>query len=274
MALNNNDRLQEFFLLIGDKLLPVSKKWWYALGLTLILLIPFYYLAKASFVGLIMQSYQPPQIVYSEVNKQPLQIMDKNIFTLPNNAYSGYVKIKNINLEWGVAQQEYTVEFKTLGGTTVTQVSGSAFILPSSEKLIVFSRFTSQTKPEVINVTLGETHFTHNPDIAINLNVERTNLQNNSDGLVVSAGIKNMTAFTVKKIDLPVAVYNNKNQIVAVNFTYINDILSGETRTFQYFWSSQIPGAVRAELNPEVNVFDRNIFSTPPSTVQPFNVSQ
>src|SRR5207249_1356859 len=100
------------------------------------------------FVQLIAHSYQPPKIVYSEVAKEPLRILDSGIFSFPNNTYAGFVRIKNLNLEWGVPVQEYTANFKTYGGTILTTVNGSAFILPASEKLIVFSRFTSQTKPD------------------------------------------------------------------------------------------------------------------------------
>ncbi|MEO8065804.1 MAG: hypothetical protein ABI643_03045 [Candidatus Doudnabacteria bacterium] len=267
-----NERLQEVFIYIGDKVAPVNKKWWYALGIFLVVLIPFYYLAKFGFVSLITARYQAPQIVYTAAVKLPLQIIDKKIFTLSPNVYAGYVRIKNINLEWGVPSLEYTVEFKTLGGTSITKVNGSTFILPSSEKLIVFSRFTSQTKPDEIAVALADTHFIHKPDVAVNLELERTDLQINPDSLVIAAGLKNLMALTVKEIDLPVTVFNAKNEIVAVNFTSINDVLSGETRTFQYLWPVAVPDAVRAEINPQINIFDRNIFSTPAGAT-PFNSS-
>ncbi len=273
MALSDNDRLQEIFILVGDKLAPVNKKWWYALGLTLLLLAPFYYLVKDSALQVALSRYRAPQIIYSPAVKQPLQIIDKKIFTLLSNTYSGYIKIRNTELEWGVANQPYAAEFKTLGGTLITKVSGSTFVLPSSEKLIVFSRFTSQTKPDVIDVTLSDTHFIHKPDVPINFQLERVNLQNNSDGLIISAGVNNLMAFTVNQIDLPVAVYNNKNEIVAVNFTSINNVLSGETRVFQYSWPTSVAGAVRPEIIPEINIFDRNIFSTQPG-ISPFNNSR
>ncbi|MEJ0021942.1 MAG: hypothetical protein WDN47_05235 [Candidatus Doudnabacteria bacterium] len=272
MALTDNDRIQELFLVVGDKLAPVNKKWWYALVIFLIVLIPFYYLAKYSFVQLIMSGYHAPEIVYTAGIQESLQIIDKKIFILAPNTYSGYVKIKNINLEWGVPSQDYTAEFKTLGGTSIAKISDSTFILPASEKLIVFPRFTSQTKPDEIDVTLGETQFIQKPDVTVNYELQRVNLQNNPAGFSMTAGIKNTMAFTVGQIDLPVAVYDSNNNIVAVNFTTINDVLSGETRTFTYSWPGAVAGAVRAEINPEINIFDRNIFSQP-AGVSPFDSS-
>lgn len=270
MALTDNPRIQEIFLVIGDKVAPVKKIWWYILGIVLVALIPMYYLAKAGFVELMAKRYIAPQIVHSPAAKQPLQIIDKKIFSLSGNSYSGYIKVKNINLEWGAASQQYMAEFKTLGGTSITKVNGSTYILPASEKIIVFSRFSSESKPEEIVAALGETVFTHKPEVTANFELERVNFQNNPDGLVIAAGVKNLTPFTVKKIDLPVIVFNNQNEIVGVNFTNINDVLSGDTRTFTYSWPIQVPGAVRAEIGPEIDIFDRNIFSQPPG-VSPFN---
>jgi hypothetical protein len=270
MAFSDNDRLQEIFLLIGDKMTVVNKKWWYALGITLIALIPAYYLFKLVFIQAMIGQYAVPQMVYSSVVKQPLQILDKNIFTLSKDTYSGFVKIKNINLEWGVADQGYTAEFKTTGGTVLTRVSGSVFILPASEKLIVFSKFTSPTKPDEIIVSLADSQFIHKPDVSADLELQRVNIQNNFSGLLVSAGVKNLTPFTISRVNLPVSVYDSKNQIVAVSFTYISALQSGETRTFQYVWPSSIAGSVRAEIIPEVNIFDRNIFSTQ-AGISPFS---
>ncbi len=264
-----SDRLQEIFLVIGDRLAPISKKWWYALALVVIAWLPIYYVAKYAFVEARLSHYNVPRIVYVSATKEPLQIVDKKIFTLPNNTYSAYVRIRNINLEWGVAEQTYSAEFKTLGGTIVNKIQGQTFILPSSEKLIVFARFSSQEQIQDINFVLGDTHFIHKPDVSINLETERINLQNGAGGLIISGGVKNLTPFTLKQVDLPVLVYDSKNEIVAVSSTYMSDLLSSETRTFSTTWPLSVPTAIRAEIDPEVNIFDRDIF-VPQAGVSPF----
>lgn len=258
----DNERLQEFFLMIGDKIAPINKRWWYVLGVVVIGLIPAFYLTKFMFTQIMIKQYVVPQVTYSIAVKEPLQILDKKIFSLSNNSYSGYVKIKNINLEWGVENQDYTVEFKTLGGTLITKISGQVFILPASEKIIVFARFTSQQKPDQIVVTLGDTRFIHKPDVSANFEQERINIQNTQDGTVVTAGIKSLSALTISEVSLPLVLYDNKSNVVGVGFTTINNLVSGETRTFQYSWPTQIAGVMRAEINPEINIFDRNLFST------------
>lgn len=262
MAFSDNERVQEFFFLVGDKFATVGRAWWYALACTLIGVFPAYFLMKQAFVTVALNNYRPPQIIYTSPVRQPLQILETRIFRLNDNAYSAYMKIKNLNLEWGVLNQEYTAEFKSLTGVTVAKIGGSAFILPASEKLIVFSRFTSEQKPENMAVILAPTNFIHKPEVSFNFDLERVNIQNQAEEMTVYAGIKNLTAFTIKQLNLPVAVYDGHNQIVAVNFTSINDLKSGETRTFQYFWPVSVTNALRAEVVPELNIFDPNVFDT------------
>src|SRR5258708_39921823 len=98
--------------------------------------------------------------------------------------------------------------------------------------------------------TLGATKFTHRPQRNFNYEIERLNVNNNSSGLGVSAAIKNTTPFTITHVNLPVAVLNSRNELVAVNFTYIDDLLSGETRTFQYTWPIAVAEAARAGSGP------------------------
>jgi hypothetical protein len=260
---DNNERLQEFLLMIGDRASTVSKKWWYALAIAIVAVVPVYYAIKFSFIALLMHSYKQPRIIYSSPAKQPLTIPASGVLDLGDGYYSGYIKIRNIEHDWGVAKQEYTADFRTLGGTSLVKVAGSTFVLPSSEKLIVFSRFKASQKPDQIAVSLNHpSNFIRKPDVSFEFDLQRQSVQNTSTGLVVSAGIKNLTPFTIKQINLPVAVYDTKNQIVAVNYTYIDEVKSNETRTFQYSWSGQVAGAVRAEITPEINIFDQAIFET------------
>ena len=270
MNLEENPRVQEWFLMIGDRATQVSRAWWYALGIAIVAVIPAYFIFKLAFVETFTRAHRVPAIIYTEVAKEPLQVIEQKIFKLGPNSYSGFARIKNINLEWGVATQAYTAEFKTVGGTLVTKVTGNSFILPASEKLLVFARFSSESEPQTLDVSLDDTKFIRKPNISVNYGLERVNFSNNPGGAVVSAGITNLSPFTVKQINLPVVVYDNQNTVVGVNSTYISEVASGETRTFQYTWPLSLASGVRAEITPEINVFDRNLFSTD-TGVSPFD---
>src|SRR6185503_11528734 len=100
-----------------------SKRLWYIFAITVIGIVPIYYLAKLGFVALDLNKYRAPSLIYSDQPKQPLKVKSSGIFDLGNNNYSGFVKVENIEHDWGVAKQDYTAEFKTYGGTVVATFS-------------------------------------------------------------------------------------------------------------------------------------------------------
>ena len=265
---NNNEKLQELAIIIQDKLRGVGKWWWYAPLITFVLCFPLYYLARTVFVDIQVSNHKFPSYVYQEETKQPLQVIDKKIFNLGNNSYTAYIRIKNVNLEWGVPDQVYTAVFHSTGGTEIATVSKSTYVLPGSEKIVVIPRFTSDKEPTILDVTLGNSNFVHKPDFSdFNFEIQRKDLSVIDGHLTLNATIKNNAPFIVSKVDLPVLVYGTDNQIIGVNYTNIDNINYQEARSFQIVWPNN-PAAVRAEILPQVNLFDTNIYNVQPGQSQ------
>ena len=265
----DNEKLEELSIVIQDRIRSVSKGWWYALAIMLLACIPLYYILQSSFTSVIVSSHKYPAFIYQVAQKQPLQVLDKQVFQLTDNTYSGFIKLQNTNLEYGVADQPYTAVFLTTGGTEVTRVAGSVYVLPSSEKLVVFPKFTASSTPTDIQLSLGETKFIHAPldKSAPNLEIQRLSLQQADNQFVVSASVTNKTAFTITQVGLPVLLYDKSNTIVGASYTNINDLLYQETRSFQFSWPTN-PQAVRAEILPEVDIFQNGIYVLPPGSSQ------
>lgn len=262
MALGDEDKFQEVVLLITDAVAGLNKKLLYILLGIVIAAVPLFFILRPIWFNLIFSGYIPPEIVYQLEVKQPLQVIDKKIFKLADNTYSGYVRVRNINLDWGVPVQPYLAEFKTFGGTLVTKVEASTFVPPAGDKVIVFSRFTADKQPDEINFLLAESKFNRKPiSPQVILNIQRSQFSSVGGELRLSSTVNNTTAFGVKKIGLPAVLYNNKNEVVGVNYTVVNDVRSGETRSFEYFWPTYF-SVIRVEILPEVDIFDRNLLIT------------
>lgn len=261
----NNEQLQELSILVQDRISRVGRYWWYALGASIVLCIPLFFVARSLFVEALIRTHHFPAFIYQEEIKVPLEIVDKKVFKLGAETFAGFIKIKNgPNLNWGVASQPYTAVFRTLGGTEVAKFSGTTYILPGSEKVIVFPRFTSQNVPATIEVVLAQTNFVHKPTRPDpTLVVSRVEMQT-SGNLIVTAALTNNTPFTIKRVDLPVMVYDRNNNVIAVNYTNVNDVKQQETRTFQFTWPNAVPGASRVEILPQANIFDLNLYELPP----------
>lgn len=261
MSLLDNERIEEWLIILNDNFSTLKKTWVYVLAAVLVLAFPIFLGLKAIFFQLGLNSYTPPIINRPDTNIEPLAVLDKKVFTLNENEYAGFARIKNINLDWGVPELTYTAVLKSLGGTEVTRISGQTFVLPASEKLIVFSKFKSDMKPETIDFSIPEPKFLLKPEIAaVTLEVGRVEI-NSAQELTVSAVVKNTTPYVIKQISLPVILLDRNNEVIGVNFYSLNDLASLESRSFQYFWPKSIPNVVRAEITPELNIFDRDIFA-------------
>lgn len=272
MPLFNNDRFEELALMAQDRLSTLDQRWWKALGLVVLASIPLFFIFKYSFSAVFIKNYQPPVVMTERPEPEPLQVIDRMTLNLNAGSYAGFIRIRNINLERGVPELLYNIKFKTLGGTLVAEVSGKTFVLPASEKILAFPKFTSDKKPELVEFNFSEPKFLYKPQLPnANLEVERIQIERENDNLYVNAGVKNLSAFTIKQIYLPVLLYDNVNKIVGVNSTVVNEVTSSEVRTFRFVWPNNIPQAVRAEINPEINIFEKGIFTTEPGSLQLFN---
>jgi hypothetical protein len=261
--LQDNPKVQEFLLVLNSYLRPENKKQRYVVLGSLLALVSLFFILKFGFFFLLVNNYQPPEIIYQPIDPTPLEIVDQGIFNLGGDTYSGFVKLKNINLKRGVPKQGYTAQFRTTGGTVISRVTGEVFVLPAQEKVIVFSRFTAEQEPDELRFNLTESQFNYPPEFPpLSVSAERVRMETLNGDFAVSAVLRNSSPFIIREVRLPVVLYNSDNNIVGVNLTNINDVKSEEGRSFRVVWPIRVEGAVRAEVRPEINIFDRNLIST------------
>jgi hypothetical protein len=263
MDLEQNDRMGEWLLIVGDSFRSTGRRWFYALAVILVISFPAFFLVKFMFEQALIGTVNPITINYQETTKLPLEITERKIFNLGNGTYSGYARIKNSNSEWGVSNQAYSAQFKTLGGTDVMSINNTTFILPFSEKIVFFPRFSSPNEPKTLDIALHNTQFVRPTALPnIDLEIQRKSLDSQVDQTEVNAVIVNRSPFKLSRVDLPVLLLDSKNQVVGVNYTNINDLASSESRSFQYVWYNRINNVSRIEIIPQINIYDRNIFVT------------
>ncbi len=265
MDLEQNPRAEEFMLMLGESLRSTSKLWYYGFLALLVAAFPLYMAANLGFELILVSGIKVLPVNNNVISKVPLQITDKKIFDLGDGTYTGYMRIKNSNPEWGVPMQAYTVDFLSITNEKAFSFSSVAYVLPSSEKLVVFRRFTPEQKPTQVEIKLKDSQFLHATSVApIDLEIQRKATYLAVNQTNISAVVVNHSPFKLNKVDLPVLLYNSSNQIIGVNYTNLNDLASSETRSFQYIWYSRINDISRVEIVPEVNTFDKDLFVTDP----------
>lgn len=269
MSLLDNDRQEELFLLIGDHWRAVNRNLLMSFLAILVMSIPGFFFTKYIFTKTISSRYVPPAVLPLAASRTPIEVVEKKILRINPTTYSGFVKLSNVNLDWGIPDQTYTARVTSKTGKTLLDYTGRAFILPSSQKVLVLPRFSSDSEPFAFDFALEPSRFIGKPKMPeIKLDLQRTQMRVESGSQIVSAVVINSSPFKVARIDLPVVLFDSKNQPVAANFTNVNEVLSGETRSFQYYWPNKIEGAVRAEIRPEVNIFLPNVIKTEGSRSQ------
>lgn len=257
-----DEKTQEWFLMLGDKFTNLNRRWIYALIICLVLAIPMFYLIRYGFFLNFNKDYVKPDLLNVTSGKESLEVIDKTIFELPQNNYYAVIKLRNTNIEWGIANQSFVVKFKDAQGSLAATYSGSTYILPSSTKTIVLPRFVSEKKPVEMDVQLAEEKFVRTQSPNVNIEISRKNIANLGDQMVVSASVRNLTPYTIKQIDLPASIFDAQNNLIAASTTNVNSVKSGETRSFQFVWTKEFRNAARVEINPEANLFDRALFTS------------
>jgi hypothetical protein len=270
MGLFDSDKVEEAMLIIGDSLQATNRKWLYVLLFGILLSIPVYFIAKVVSYNLDVSGYRTPAVI-GQGQRDPLEIIESGFLHIAGNDYSPYVKIKNDNLDWGIPNFQYRAEVKSADGDILSSVTNTTFILAASEKYILLPRFTADKKPDHIDLTPLQQQFvvkpTNQPELR--MDVQRNQITFVNDQTVVNAVVKNASAFTVKQVDLIATIYNERGELVGMAYTNINDLVSGELRSFQLAWPGKLSGQLRAEITPELNIFAKDIIKTQ-DPVSPF----
>ncbi len=270
MPFLDEDKTEEILLVVGDSLRGNNRKWLLMFGIILIASIPGYLALKIIFFNVAASQYQPPKIT-GQVERSPLEELEKKFIKI-GDSYSGYVKIKNPNFDWGVPKLLYRIEILDSAGILITSSTNESFVLPASEKYLVLPRFVASSAPSQINFSILESKFVLKPDSfpVLNIEVQRNSVAAGANETQLQAVLKNNSAFTISQVDLLATIYNDRGELVGMNYTNINDLLSGELRSFQLSWPYQIPGRLNAEISPEVNIYAKEIIKTQ-GPVSPFD---
>lgn len=274
MSFLENERTEETLLIIGDTYRRLDKRVLFGVVGAFVLALPVYFASSYFFTYLLSSAIVPLEVVESVNNQTPLEVIDTKIFSYGNGTYSGFIRIKNTNLDWGVPGQSYSANFKSVGNTSVMAMRGTTYIQSASEKIIVLTRFSSPDVPTQLEFSLDQTNFVRRPNpINLNLDVQRRDNNFNTATPSVNAVIVNRSPFIIDKVDLTVILFDNSNNIVGANYTNINELKSFETRSFQFGWFGTIKNVARYEIIPEVNLYDRNALRLP-SGQTPYDENQ
>ncbi len=176
----------------------------------------------------------------------PLQTSVVKVFKVSEEDYDVLAKVVNPNQEYGSGN----------AGFALNGLSSNFYVLPNQTKYLVL-RSTDEIVGNQLNIT--------------NIEWEKLNLFKSSDvnfivtdtffkGSEFEAVVFNDSDFDFDTVDVVVILYGEQDNVIAVNKTNINTLLSRTGRYFKAIWPEAVNGVVRTEVEVNTNLFKNSNF--------------
>ena len=180
--------------------------------------------------------------------------------------YDFYVRITNPNATFGDKNFYYKLDFKDAQGKIITTRNGSSYILPGEQKYIVESNIDASEKPTAFNFNISSSDWVEfnsyyeAPDIQV-VNKNYSEISGGVGFSEASGLLKNKSPYDFDLIKIEIILTDNNGNVLALNSTQMNTVISGEQRDFNVAWPNSFPGTVgNMETQTEVNVFSSDTF--------------
>ncbi len=201
------------------------------------------------------------------ISLAPIRVVTAKLLNIENNDYDFAAKVTNPNTDYGSADVEYAVKFLDASGNQISQKTASFYILPGQTKYVLitplkFSQPISQAVMEIVSVAWQKL----DPLAAGGVNLTSRNVSYNQisePGVFGKAGgsIQNIANFDLGQVDVLVLLFNQGDDLTAVNRTEIRTFLANTSRGFEVSWYRPFVGQVnRVEVEAHTNVFENSNF--------------
>ncbi len=176
----------------------------------------------------------------------PLQVSVIKIIKVDEGDYDILAKVTNTNQEYGSGNVEF--EFGN--------INSSFYILPGQTKRIILNS-SSDPSGASFNLKNAEWEKLNSFDPKnIDFRIDRTQLR----GGEFEGVIFNNSDFDFDTVDVAVILYDEQDNILAMNKTTVNTLLSRTERYFKVIWPKPVGNAFRAEVEADTNLLENSNF--------------
>lgn len=208
-----------------------------------------------------------PCIACERLLIEPVKIEWVKAIHSGGNSYDLVARIENPNKNFGLSKMDYSFKLFDAENNLLKEQKGSSFILPGQKKYLM--EISADAGKAVDHLELAVS----NPDKTewkkLNDNFETPNifvrerqfkyLENNQGE--ASGILKNDSSFDFGEILVSVVLFSENKEILGINKTDVNSVLSGEERHFSTLWFEPVKGEVKSiEITAETNVFLDDVF--------------
>jgi hypothetical protein len=212
----------------------------------------------------IEQSLTADYIPFADLRQRlaPDNLIIKQVraISLGDNTWDLVAEVENPNEQWLVEGLGFRFVL-----AEERQLKQTDFILPQEKKyLMKFNIKNFQSKPnvrfEIVDVDWRRVRDLEPLAIVDQLKVSAPSFSNaTAGGFRVFSTLSNNSAYNFWVLGLA-TIASNGTEIVAVNFSTLEQVRSGNQKPFEVAWSSSITRPNHVKVLPVINVFDESVY--------------
>lgn len=195
----------------------------------------------------------------------PLNMLSQKLIEVRPGDYDFVTQVNNPNSLFGASRVKYELNLTDADSEKLFQKTGTFYILPGQTRFIIIPNIRSD---KILADTLFDIREVEWQKVEtfedISFPLQRkiyTAIDKKSISSELEAVTLNNSDFNFDKVEVGVILFDDNNDIVAVNRTDIRTFLSRTERYFKVNWPVQLPASVtRQDIEVLTNVFENSNF--------------
>jgi hypothetical protein len=214
-----------------------------------ILMIPGYFVVRYGVELVMVSQYGREALVAHSAftDPDPLVVSRVNLLTNPNGTLSAYATVRNPNLDLGLDNQRYTVNFFNSSNQQVYTSSGSLYLLPDQQRWLVVPRVESSEQITSAEIEFEQPNWQKRltvPEVELRMSEPFTYQQDSPAATVTEGAVINGSPYSLRQVSLVLVLYGSNNQVLAVTAREEFSLQPFERRAFIIQWPGINRGAV------------------------------
>ncbi|HMR55439.1 MAG TPA: hypothetical protein PKD34_02495 [Candidatus Doudnabacteria bacterium] len=233
----------------------------------IVLMIPGYFAVRYGLELILIRQYARQALVAHSAftDPSPLVVSRVNIIRNSNDTVSGYLTVRNPNLDLGLDNDRYTINFLDNANQIVYTSTGSLYLLPDQQRWIVVPRVESSSQIASAEIEFGELNWQKRlevPEVELRMNEPFTYQQESPLATVTEGAVVNNSPYSLRQVSLVVVLYGANNQVLAVTSREEYSLEPFERRAYIIQWPNVNRSAVtRIGLEAYTNTLDATNFT-------------
>lgn len=201
----------------------------------------------------------------AQQDAQDLIIEETQIVTTSSGRWDAVASVKNPNQSYGSGNLVYTFTFLDAQGEVLKTVRESSYILPFQERYFMTLEVDIEGKPDRVDFSIEEIsweRFREYEAPVLRVSNKQFSVLSSSPDYAQAIGLViNDSPYDFETVDAQVVARDASGKIIAIGYTDMQTVVSGERREFIVVWPNFFEGeVVQIDAQAITNMFENQNF--------------